>query len=124
LLRRPEVSHAWLEGIAVVGPRDVTADEWPELGEQINAQIEIQMRYAGYLRRQEQEIQRSHSHAATTMPEHLDYDHVMGLSNEVRQKLTEIRPATLGQASRIPGMTPAAVSLLLVHLKKGRLKSA
>jgi tRNA uridine 5-carboxymethylaminomethyl modification enzyme len=124
LLRRPEVSHAWLEGIAAVGPRDVTADEWPELGEQINAQIEIQMRYAGYLRRQEQEIQRSHSHAATTMPEHLDYDHVMGLSNEVRQKLTEIRPATLGQASRIPGMTPAAVSLLLVHLKKGRLKSA
>ena len=58
------------------------------------------------------------------LPEHIDYEQVLGLSNEVRQKLVEIRPATLGQASRIPGITPVAVSLLLVHMKKGRLKSA
>jgi tRNA uridine 5-carboxymethylaminomethyl modification enzyme len=124
LLRRPDVTHAWLEGVDSVGPRPCAPDEWDELHEQIDAQIEIRARYEGYLRRQEQEIERNKHHATTALPEQLDYDQVMGLSNEVRQKLTEIRPATLGQASRIPGMTPAAVSLLLVHLKKSRLKSA
>jgi tRNA uridine 5-carboxymethylaminomethyl modification enzyme len=124
LLKRPEVTHAWLEQIGRVGPRPRPDDESTELGEQINAQIEIQARYEGYLRRQEQEIERSRSSASIVLPEHFDYDRVRGLSNEVRQKLLDIRPGTLGQASRIPGITPAAVSLLLVHLKKGRLKSA
>ncbi|MDP6436236.1 MAG: tRNA uridine-5-carboxymethylaminomethyl(34) synthesis enzyme MnmG [Gammaproteobacteria bacterium] len=124
LLKRPEVTHAFIEQIASVGSRPRPADESEELAEQIDGQIEIQARYAGYLRRQEQEIERSRSHATMVLPDHIDYTEVRGLSNEVRQKLLEIRPATLGQASRIPGMTPAAVSLLLVHLKKGRLKSA
>ena len=124
LLRRPEVTHAWLASIEAVGPRAAADDEWPEFGEQIDGQVEIRARYEGYLRRQEEEIARNKNHALTALPEQLDYDNVMGLSNEVRQKLTEIRPATVGQASRIPGMTPAAVSLLLVHLKKSRLKSA
>jgi tRNA uridine 5-carboxymethylaminomethyl modification enzyme len=124
LLRRPEVSYAWLEGITTVGAREEAAGEWPELGEQINGQIEIQARYEGYVRRQKLEIERARSQLATLLPDQLDYASVLGLSNEVRQKLVEIRPTTLGQASRIPGMTPAAVSLLMVHLKKVRLKSA
>lgn len=124
LLRRPEVSHALLENIEIVGLRPRPADESPELGEQIDTQIEIQARYEGYLQRQEQEIERTRKQSETTLPEDLDYDQVLGLSNEVRQKLVEIRPTTVGQAARIPGMTPAAVSLLLVHLKKSRLKSA
>jgi tRNA uridine 5-carboxymethylaminomethyl modification enzyme len=124
LLRRPEVNYDWLQQISSVGGRDRDAAETPELGEQINGQLEIQARYSGYLERQEAEIAKHRSHAETDLPEAIDYDRVLGLSNEVRQKLGEIRPATLGQASRIPGMTPAAVSLLLVHLKKSRLKSA
>jgi tRNA uridine 5-carboxymethylaminomethyl modification enzyme len=124
LLKRPEVTHAFVEQITRVGPRPRPADESIELGEQINMQIEIQARYAGYLRRQEQEIERSRSSASIVLPEQLDYDQVLGLSNEARQKFLEIRPGTLGQAARIPGITPAAVSLLLVHLKKVRLKSA
>jgi tRNA uridine 5-carboxymethylaminomethyl modification enzyme len=124
LLRRPEVSHALLESIETVGVRPRPADETIEQGEQIDAQIEILARYEGYLKRQELEIERSRKQSKATLPEQLDYAHVLGLSNEVRQKLSEIRPATVGQASRIPGMTPAAISLLLVHLKKSRLKSA
>jgi tRNA uridine 5-carboxymethylaminomethyl modification enzyme len=124
LLRRPEVSHALLESIETVGMRPRPADETIEQGEQIDAQIEILARYEGYLKRQELEIERSRKQSKATLPEQLDYAHVLGLSNEVRQKLSEIRPATVGQASRIPGMTPAAISLLLVHLKKSRLKSA
>ncbi len=124
LLRRPEVDYAWLQTIAKVGPRPAPADEIPEQGEQIDNQIEVQARYAGYLKRQEAEIEKHRSHSATMLPDALDYDQVLGLSNEVRQKLSDIRPATLGQAARIPGITPAAVSLLLVHLKKIRLKSA
>jgi tRNA uridine 5-carboxymethylaminomethyl modification enzyme len=124
LLRRPEVSHALLESIEIVGMRPRPADESIEQGEQIDAQIEIQARYEGYLKRQEQEIERSRKQSEVPLPEQLNYDQVLGLSNEVRQKLIEIRPATVGQAARIPGITPAAISLLLVHLKKSRLKSA
>jgi len=124
LLRRPEVDHGLLDSIETVGMRPRPADETIEQGEQIHAQIEIQARYEGYLKRQEEEIERSRKQSEATLPEQLNYDQVLGLSNEVRQKLSEIRPATVGQASRIPGMTPAAISLLLVHLKKSRLKSA
>ena len=124
LLRRPEVYHAFLAAIPKVGPRVSPGDESVELAEQITAQVEVQARYAGYVRRQEQEIERSRGQSETALPDYIDYDQVLGLSNEVRQKLTEIRPATLGQAARIPGITPAAISLLLVHLKKVRLKSA
>ena len=124
LLKRPEFTHARLTNIASVGPRAVPVDESAELGEQICGQIEVQARYAGYLQRQAQEIERSKGQETTALPESMDYSCVHGLSNEVRQKLVELRPATLGQAARIPGMTPAAVSLLLVHLKKRRLQRA
>lgn len=124
LLRRPEASVAWLTSIQSVGKRKRAVEESPELSEQIDMQIEIQARYAGYLQRQLAEIDKQREHAATELPARIDYEQVLGLSNEVRQKLTEVRPATLGQAARIPGMTPAAVSLLLVHLKKQHLKSA
>ena len=98
--------------------------ETPELTAQINQQVEIQARYAGYLKRQEQEIARNRRHAATPLGDDLDYSRLRGVSSEIKQKLIEIRPLTVAQAARIPGMTPAAISLLLVHLKKRQLKSA
>jgi tRNA uridine 5-carboxymethylaminomethyl modification enzyme len=81
-------------------------------------QVEIQAKYAGYIARQQLEIEQMRRFEHTLLDERLDYLGVSGLSNEVRQKLIAQRPATLAQASRIPGVTPAAVSLLLIHLKK------
>lgn len=85
---------------------------------QVADQIEIQIKYQGYIDRQRLEVERMTQQAQTPIPETLDYAEIAGLSNEVRHKLSAQRPQTIGQASRIPGMTPAAVSLLLVHLKK------
>ena len=110
LLRRPGVAYEALMRIPGAGPG--VADP------AVAAQVEIQARYAGYIARQEDEIARQRRHEETRLPEDIDYAEVCGLSNEVRQKLTELRPETVGQASRIPGMTPAAVSLVLLHLKK------
>ena len=124
LLKRPRVDYEMLIGIRTVGGRTHESPETVELTEQIDAQVAIQARYDGYVDRQQKEIERTRQHADTELPEDLDYEHVRGLSNEIRQKLDDVRPATLGQASRISGMTPAAVSILLVHLKKRRLKSA
>ena len=81
-------------------------------------QIEIQERYSGYLDRQHADIERRRRHEDMAIGEAFDYQRVRGLSAEVREKLERVRPDTVGQASRIPGMTPAAISLLLVHLKK------
>jgi tRNA uridine 5-carboxymethylaminomethyl modification enzyme len=110
LLRRPGVSYASLMTLPGAGPgvRDTSVAD----------QVEIQAKYHGYIERQQQEIERSRRHEETRLPEDLDYAEVRGLSVEARQKLAEHRPATLGLASRIPGVTPAAVSLLLVHLKR------
>jgi tRNA uridine 5-carboxymethylaminomethyl modification enzyme len=124
LLRRPETSYPALTRLGVVGRRAAPADELPEQGEQIDAQVEIQTRYAGYLKRQRAEIDKQRRYANLPLPDDLDYTVVRGLSHEVRQKLTEHRPSTLGQASRISGVTPAALSLLLVHLKKRELRRA
>jgi tRNA uridine 5-carboxymethylaminomethyl modification enzyme len=124
ILRRPEVGYERLTEIDGVGPRTVLPGETPELTAQINQQVEIQARYAGYLKRQEQEIARNRRHAATPLGDDLDYSRLRGVSSEIKQKLIEIRPLTVAQAARIPGMTPAAISLLLVHLKKRQLKSA
>jgi len=110
LLRRPGVSHRALTALAAVGNLGVA----PEVAEQ----VEIQARYAGYISRQQDEVQRARAQRETPLPANLDYASVSGLSNEVQQKLTSLRPETLGQAARIPGITPAAISLLLVHLKK------
>ncbi|KAA3633496.1 MAG: tRNA uridine-5-carboxymethylaminomethyl(34) synthesis enzyme MnmG, partial [Proteobacteria bacterium] len=87
-------------------------------------QLGIDARYNGYLERQNEEIARRRRHEDTTLPEDIDYDEVQGLSSEVRQKLAEARPATVGQAGRLSGVTPAAVSLLLVHLKKRAMLAA
>ena len=92
--------------------------------EAIRVQQEEERARQSALRRQEEEIERNRQQAATVLPEQIDYAQVMGLSNEVRQKLMEHRPTTLGQASRISGITPAALSLLLVHLKKRELRRA
>lgn len=124
LLKRPELGYTRLIEIDSVGPRSKAPGEYPELTEQIDSQVEIQARYEGYLARQQQEIVRARRHSETHLPVDLNYANVRGLSHEVRQKLTDIRPATVGQASRISGMTPAGVSLLLVHMKKRQLKSA
>jgi len=114
LLRRPGVSHAGLASLAAVGGAGVA----PEVAEQ----VEIQARYAGYIARQREEVARSRRQEETALPGTFDYAAVPGLSNEVRQKLEQVRPGTLGQAARIPGVTPAAISLLLVHLKKRSLR--
>jgi tRNA uridine 5-carboxymethylaminomethyl modification enzyme len=88
------------------------------LAEQVKLQVDVQAKYSGYLKRQSDEIDRQRRHEELRLPADIDYSDVGGLSNEARQCLREARPETLGQAARIPGLTPAAVSLLLVHLKK------
>jgi tRNA uridine 5-carboxymethylaminomethyl modification enzyme len=84
----------------------------------VAAQAEIQIKYSGYIDRQREQVARDERHETVRLPEALDYGAVTGLSNEVRQKLDRQRPETLGQAARISGVTPAAISLLLVHLKR------
>ena len=118
LLRRPEISFDDLTCIAPdlsVGA-DWCADE--RLCEQVKLQVEVQAKYSGYLKRQSDEIERAWRNEELRLPADIDYSLVGGLSNEARQRLCDVRPETLGQAARIPGLTPAAVSLLLVHLKK------
>jgi len=100
------------------GAPDVLAEDDVLLA-QIKEQIEIGIKYQGYIDRQAGEIERNEAHENTRLPEGLDYAEVRGLSFEARQKLTQFRPETIGQASRISGITPAAISLLMVHLKRG-----
>ncbi len=97
------------------------ADRDDRLPEQIRAQVEVRAKYAGYIERQFDEIERQRRNEETRLPADLDYADVAGLSHEVRQKLAEARPTTIGLAGRLPGMTPAAVSILIVHLKKRSL---
>ncbi|MDE0095967.1 MAG: tRNA uridine-5-carboxymethylaminomethyl(34) synthesis enzyme MnmG [Gammaproteobacteria bacterium] len=110
LLRRPEVGYRAMA--------DLVGLEEPLDDEQVIRQLEIQARYEGYIERQQGEIKRLRSKENTAIPADMDYALVRGLSAEVRQKLADARPETVGQAARIPGVTPAAVSLLLVHLKR------
>ncbi len=123
LLRRPDVDYQWLTALPAVGPRTAESDEYPELSAQIDEQVLIEVRYAGYVRRQQVEIERQRGTDAVNLPDDLDYSMIHGLSQELRLKLSAQRPATIGHASRIPGITPVAVSLLLVHLKKRRVKA-
>ena len=119
LLRRPEVSYDALVGLIGAGSADWHDDE--RLAAQVPLQVDVQAKYAGYIDRQHDEVERQRRHEETCLPEQIDYALVRGLSNEVRQRLAEHRPVTLGQAARIPGVTPAAVSLLLIHLKRHQL---
>ena len=115
LMRRPEVSYTSFKDLARFAP-------FIEDNEVIE-QLDIQAKYAGYMQRQNAEIEKTKRLEDTVIPEEFDYNKVKGLSNEVLQKLIQIRPATVSQASRISGITPAAVSLLLVHLKaRGRVR--
>ncbi|WP_041210475.1 tRNA uridine-5-carboxymethylaminomethyl(34) synthesis enzyme MnmG [Aeromonas jandaei] len=110
LLRRPEVTYDALMTIDGIGP--AVAD--PAAAEQ----VEIQIKYAGYIDRQQDEVEKQLRNENTLLPLDLDYRDVNGLSNEVKAKLNDAKPQTIGQASRISGITPAAISILLVHLKK------
>ena len=109
LLKRPELDYGMIESVA---PADSAVPE------AVAEQVTIQLKYAGYIDRQQQDIDRVQRHEAMSIPADLDFMSVDGLSNEIRQKLSESRPSNLARASRIPGVTPAALSLLLVHLKK------
>ena len=122
LLRRPEVRYDDVVALERVGVADGYADLSDEVATQVARQLEIQARYSGYIERQTREIERHRKHETTALPEDFDYSNVTGLSNEVREKLARIRPQSIGQATRISGMTPAAISLLLIHLKKRELK--
>ena len=115
LLKRPEMDYAKLTSVAELGP----AVSDPLVAEQ----VEIQTKYEGYLNRQLEEVDKARRYEDKKIPEQLEYDQVKGLSNEVRQKLIDHLPSTLGQAGRISGVTPAAISLLLVHLKKASYKN-
>ena len=111
LLRRPEINYRSLAD-AIGGA---------VMDEAVAEQVEIQAKYTGYLQRQHAEIEKARRHERTAIPEHIDYSDVRGLSAEVSQKLSDHQPQTIGQAGRIPGVTPAAISLLMVHLKKASL---
>ena len=120
LLRRPEVSYASLTALEPIGRPDwmSASDADERLVEQVALQVEVQAKYSGYIDRQQEEIDRHRRHETTRLPDDIDYGEVRGLSSEVRQRLKDVRPTTIGQAARVPGVTPAAVSLLLVHLKR------
>jgi len=113
LLRRPSLSYAALVQLTGVGPG--TADS------KVAEQVEIQAGYQGYIERQQEEIERQRRNEHKALPGDFDFRQIKGLSSEVREKLIAVNPETIGQAARIPGVTPAAVSLLLVHLKKSGL---
>ena len=119
LLRRPNVSYKQLMTLTSLDGRRF---DQPELDVAVADQVEIQVKYAGYIDRQAKEVERHEHYENLALPDDIDFMSVRALSMEVRQKLTHHRPETLGQASRIAGVTPAAISLLLVHLKKGGLK--
>jgi tRNA uridine 5-carboxymethylaminomethyl modification enzyme len=129
LLRRPGVDFDALSEVAMVAgifplvSRETLRAEFsPQLADAVIEQVEISVKYAGYIDKQNDEVARSAHFENLRLPEDLDYSQVAALSFEVRQKLNKHRPETLGQASRISGVTPAAVSLLRIHLKKGRFK--
>jgi tRNA uridine 5-carboxymethylaminomethyl modification enzyme len=116
LLRRPELDYAQLMQVPALGPGVANA--------RVAEQVQISAKYSGYLERQNEEIERQRRHEDTAIPAAFDYAQVHGLSAEVTQKLKTAQPQTVGQAMRISGVTPAAISLLLVHLKRGQRRVA
>jgi tRNA uridine 5-carboxymethylaminomethyl modification enzyme len=116
LLKRPDVTYASLMTLPGAGPGVDDAS--------VAEQVEVQAKYAGYIARQRDEVARHEAHESTPLPGDIDYRAVRGLSVEVQQKLAQYRPETIGQASRIQGVTPAAISLLLVHLKRRSTQAA
>jgi len=129
LLRRPNVTFDTLEEIAAIArplagvSRETLVQELGlELANTVIEQVEISVKYAGYINKQNEDVERASHFEHLRLPAELDYSKVTALSFEARQKLAAQRPETLGQASRISGITPATISLLLIHLKKGRFQ--
>jgi len=129
LLKRPDITFDTVAEIAAIARPDATvsretlhAELGQPLADTVIEQVQVSIKYAGYIDKQNRDVGRAVHYEAMRLPEDLDYGQVTALSFEARQKLGKHRPETLGQASRISGITPAAVSLLLVHLKKGRFK--
>ena len=121
LLRRPELGYTQVSALSVVGELDRDGLATAEQAEQVSLAVEVRAKYSGYIDRQEREIAKQAKQEKLKLPADIDYGAVDGLSHEARQRLELARPATLGQASRLEGMTPSAVSLLLIHLKKRQL---
>ena len=124
LLRRPEFDYSSVTGLAAVGAMPADNLDSDEQREQVALQLEVQAKYAGYIERQKREIAKHAKQETLRLPQDIDYALVDGLSNEARQRLVAARPVTVGQASRLEGMTPSAVSLLLIHLKKRTLRKS
>jgi tRNA uridine 5-carboxymethylaminomethyl modification enzyme len=124
LLKRPDMSYSKLVSLPEVGKRKKQEAEKTFVSEQINEQIETDAKYEGYLFRQKKEVERQQTYKNTPLPEDINYSNLLGISNEAKQKLKEFAPETIGQAARIQGVTPATLSVLLVHLKKRNLKRA
>ena len=122
LLRRPDVSYADLTALSAVGTAPWQEHMPDEQAGQVVQQLEVQARYEGYIERQKREIDKQARQETLILPEDIDYASVTGLSTEARQRLVAARPLTLGHASRLEGVTPSAVSLLLIHLKKRNFK--
>jgi len=124
LLKRPELGYADIAALSMVGAASAAHGTCDEQREQIELQLEARAKYAGYIDRQQREIAKHARQETLRLPDDIDYAAVHGLSHEARQRLEASRPVTLGQASRLEGMTPSAVSLLLIHLKKQRLRKS
>jgi tRNA uridine 5-carboxymethylaminomethyl modification enzyme len=122
LMKRPEYRYA--DVVEQPGVGAMQSCLAPEQREQVMLQVEVETKYAGYIDRQQREIAKQVKQESLRLPADIDYGVVDGLSNEARQRLEAARPVTLGQASRLEGMTPAAVSLLLIHLQKRRLQKS
>ena len=122
LLKRPEIGYRDITALSMVGAGADVVGADDEQREQVELQLEVQAKYAGYIERQQREIAKQAKQETLQLPDDIDYGLVDGLSNEARQRLASIRPVTLGQASRLEGITPSAVSLLLIHLKKRYLR--
>ena len=110
LLKRPELNHKILSSLYPPAEKPVS--------EKVAEQVEIDAKYSGYINRQQDEVDKLQRHENTAIPANFDYKKISGLSNEIKQKLSDVQPETLARASRVPGVTPAAISLLLVMLKK------
>lgn len=119
LLKRPEVDYANLAAM-----NEAASWTLPELSSSEAALLDVETKYAGYIERQQMDIERLHQNEELALPESINYEKVSGLSSEVIQKLMKIKPANIGQASRISGVTPAAVSLLMIHVKKHKHREA
>ncbi|MDH4100589.1 MAG: tRNA uridine-5-carboxymethylaminomethyl(34) synthesis enzyme MnmG, partial [Nitrospirota bacterium] len=115
LLKRPEVAYSLIEKLAP-SPEPLTPA--------VIAQVEIQIKYEGYIQREQKMVERLKKMEARRIPQNFDYDSIPGLTAEIRGKLKEVRPVSIGQASRISGITPAAISLILVRLEQRRRGSA